>query len=47
MLKPYLMCDRIKLIKEKKNTFFVKELKTGYVVLCDFQFYKGSTIFYL
>lgn len=30
-----LVCDRIGLIKEGKNPYFVKELETGYVVLGD------------
>lgn len=40
-----LICDRIKLIKEGKNPYFVKELKTGYVVLGDIQRFKGYTLF--
>lgn len=40
-----LICNRIKLIREKKNRYFVKELETGYVVLGDYQFYKGYTLF--
>lgn len=40
-----LICQRIQDIKNDKNPFFVKELKTGYVVLEDNQFYKGYTIF--
>lgn len=40
-----LICERIKLIREEKNRFFVKELETGYVVLGDFQYYKGYTLF--
>ena len=40
-----LICTRISQIKESKNPYFVKELKTGYVVLGDFQFYKGYTLF--
>lgn len=39
-----LICNRIELIKSKKNNFFVKELKSGYVVLGDHQFYKGYTL---
>lgn len=39
-----LICERINLIKSGKNKFFVKELKSGYVVLGDHQFYKGYTL---
>lgn len=39
-----LICKRIELIKAGKNKFFVKELKSGYVVLGDHQFYKGYTL---
>lgn len=40
-----LICSRISKIKNKCNPYFVIELKTGYVVLGDFQFYKGYTLF--
>jgi len=40
-----LICNRIEKIKEKTNRYFVKELKTGYVVIGDYQFYKGYTLF--
>lgn len=40
-----LICDRIRIIKDKNNPYFVAELQTGYVVLGDFQFYKGYTFF--
>ncbi len=39
------VCDRIKITKEGKNPFFVKELETGYVVLGDYQRFKGYTLF--
>ena len=39
------ICDRIKLIKENKNPYFVKELETGYVVIGDHQHFKGYTLF--
>lgn len=39
------VCGRIDLIKNNKNKYFVKELKTGYVVLCDYQYFYGYTIF--
>lgn len=40
-----LICDRIALIKNNSNPYFVKELETGYVVLGDYQFYNGYTLF--
>ena len=40
-----LICDRIRMIKEGSNPYFVKELKTGYVVLGDHQHFKGYTLF--
>jgi diadenosine tetraphosphate (Ap4A) HIT family hydrolase len=43
--KDCFICNRIALIKENKNPYFVKELETGYVVLGDYQFYKGYTLF--
>lgn len=40
-----LICDRIQMIKENKNPWFVKELETGYVVIGDNQHFKGYTLF--
>ena len=40
-----LICDRIKMIKENANPWFVKELDTGYVVIGDNQHFKGYTLF--
>lgn len=40
-----LVCDRIKKTKDNINAYFVAELKTGYVVIGDFQFFKGYTLF--
>jgi len=40
-----LVCDRIDLIKKNQNKYFVKELKSGYVVLADYQYFLGYTIF--
>ncbi len=40
-----LICDRIKHIRQDVNPYFVAELKTGYVVLGDYQFFKGYTLF--
>lgn len=38
-------CERIKETKTGDNPFLVKELKTGYVVIGDFQHFKGYTLF--
>lgn len=43
--KDCLICKRIALIKKKKNPYFVIELETGYVVIGDYQFYKGYSLF--
>ena len=40
-----LICDRIKMIEENTNPWFVKEMETGYVVLGDHQHFKGYTLF--
>lgn len=40
-----LICDRIAQIKVGENRHFVAELQTGYVVLGDFQFFRGYTLF--
>lgn len=40
-----LICDRIQMIKEEKNPYFVCELETGYVVIGDHQRFKGYTLF--
>ena len=37
--------DRIKLIKEGANPFFVRELSTGYAVIGDHQHFYGYTLF--
>lgn len=39
------ICERNNQIKKGKNPYFVKEFKTGFVVLSDYQFYKGYTLF--
>jgi diadenosine tetraphosphate (Ap4A) HIT family hydrolase len=39
------VCDRISMIKNGTNKYFVKELETGYVVIGDYQFFKGYTLF--
>lgn len=40
-----LICDRIEMIKNGENPYFVKELETGYVVIGDHQYFKGFTLF--
>lgn len=39
------ICDRIKMIQEGTNPYFVKELETGYVVIGDNQHFHGYTLF--
>lgn len=39
------ICQRIQDIKNGTNPYLVAELKSGYVVMCDFQLFKGYTIF--
>lgn len=45
VIKMCLICERIEMIKNNENQYFVKELETGYVVLGDNQHFKGYTIF--
>ncbi|MFT8873019.1 MAG: HIT family protein [Sporolactobacillus sp.] len=40
-----LICQRIDMIKSGSNPYFVAELETGYVVVGDFQLFKGYTLF--
>lgn len=40
-----LICERINQIKSNSNPYFVIELSSGYVVMTDYQFYKGYTLF--
>lgn len=40
-----MICDRINMIKEGSNPWFVKELETGYVVIGDNQHFEGYTLF--
>lgn len=40
-----LICDRIKMIKDNINPYFVAELETGYVVIGEHQFFRGYTLF--
>lgn len=39
------ICDRIEMIKNGQNPYFVKELQTGYVVIGDNQHFYGYTLF--
>ena len=39
------ICDRIEMIKNGTNPYFVKELETGYVVIGDNQHFYGYTLF--
>lgn len=39
-----IVCDRIRMIKEGKNPYFVRELETGYVVIGDHQHFKGYAL---
>lgn len=45
MNKDCLICDRITQIRKRINPYFVKELETGYIVIGDYQFFKGYTLF--
>ena len=40
-----LICERIRRIKQGKSPYFVASLETGYVVIGDYQFFKGYTLF--
>lgn len=40
-----LICERIEQIKQGINPYFVEELETGYVVIGDYQFFRGYTVF--
>lgn len=39
------ICDRISAIKSNNNPYLVAELDTGYVVIGDYQLFKGYTLF--
>lgn len=45
MNKDCMVCQRIESIQQGQNPYFVKELETGYVVIGDFQRFKGYTVF--
>ena len=40
-----LISERINMIKQGNNPYFVKELETGYVVIGDYQHFYGYTLF--
>lgn len=40
-----LICERIEMIINHSNPYFVKEIETGYVVIGDHQYFKGYTLF--
>ena len=40
-----LICDRIEMIKNGTNPYFVRELRTGYAVIGDVQHFRGYTLF--
>lgn len=40
-----LICERIAMIQRGENPYFVKEMKTGYVVIGDHQHFQGYTLF--
>ncbi len=40
-----MVCDRIQMIKDRKNPYFVRELESGYVVIGDHQRFYGYTLF--
>ncbi len=40
-----LICDRIEMIKNGANPYFVRELETGYVVIGDKQYFPGYVLF--
>ena len=39
-----LVCSRITSIQNNTNPYFVTELETGYVVIGDYQYFKGYTL---
>ena len=45
MSETCMVCQRIEKIKRGENPYFVRELETGYVVIGDFQRFKGYTVF--
>ena len=45
MSKRCPVCQNIEQIRANNNPFFVKEMKSGYVVVCHHQFYRGYMLF--
>jgi diadenosine tetraphosphate (Ap4A) HIT family hydrolase len=43
--KSCLICERINMITNDTNPYFVAELETGYVVIGDHQYFKGYSLF--
>lgn len=43
--KNCLICERIEMIENETNPYFVAELETGYVVIGDHQYFKGYSLF--
>ena len=43
--KNCLVCERIQMIENGTNPYFVKEMETGYVVIGDYQHFQGYTLF--
>ncbi|MBH0173444.1 HIT family protein [Fictibacillus sp. 23RED33] len=40
-----LICERIEMINNRTNPYFVAELETGFVVIGDHQYFNGYTLF--
>lgn len=45
MVQDCAVCERINRIQKRQNPYFVMELPSGYVVIGDFQYYRGYTVF--
>lgn len=45
MAEECIICKRIAKILDDTNPYFVAELETGYVVIGDYQYFKGYTLF--
>lgn len=43
--KNCLICERIEMIENETNPYFVAELETGYVVIGDHQYFEGYSLF--
>jgi diadenosine tetraphosphate (Ap4A) HIT family hydrolase len=42
-----LICERIEMIKQGVNPYFIIELETGYAVIGDYQHFRGYSLFLL